>query len=91
MEKPPKELSPISQIVRQRDGSLIALRRFFRSEAQNVLGRSTEATNYYIEFTANGLTDTAYYIMFETPSEKWKEDAEIAKIMIENRALNKEI
>jgi len=91
MNNPPKEMMPTSQFTRFKDGPLITLRRFFRSEALIVMGRKMDPTNYYIEFTAKELTGTMYNILFETPSEKWQEDAAIARIMIENRVLDKSL
>lgn len=91
MDNPSKEMIPTSQILRQRDGHLITLRRLFRVNAQNVMGKRMESTNYYIEFTANDSTQTLYTIMFETPSENWQGDEEIARTMIENRVLDKTI
>jgi len=88
MEDPPKELIPTSQIIRQRDGNLIIYRRFFRSEIPVLRGIKMVPANYYVEFTANNRTDTAYHVMFETPSEKWGEDEAIARMMIENRVLD---
>lgn len=94
-------LVPLSRVTRLEDGPLIRLRRFFllpipmRAQIPQ-FGREAEEkvmppTNFYIETTANRDTDTAYIIQFETPLERWKEDKEIAIMMVENGMLDKTV
>lgn len=85
------DLTPTSQMTQQKEGSLFVFRRYFRSGSRVVMGQRMEPTNFYIEFTGNDLTGTAYHMAFETPSVKWGEDAKIAKIMIERRVLDPNI
>lgn len=86
-------LIPLSQITRQKDGPLHTLRRQFRmSGIPVVLGvQLTEPITFYMEATGNDQTGTFYVIVFETPSAKWEQDAETAKVMIENRILDPRI
>ncbi|OGH14242.1 MAG: hypothetical protein A2687_05965 [Candidatus Levybacteria bacterium RIFCSPHIGHO2_01_FULL_38_26] len=91
MNNSPKELTPESRVSFVRDSAITTLRRFFRSDVPVIMGRKMGPTNYYIEFSANTSTQTLYTMMFETPSDKWENDIEIARMMIENRQLDQSV
>lgn len=94
-------LIPLSRITKIEDNPLVIFRRFFTMPiAQRVLipqfgketiGKLMAPTNFYVETVANRKTDTAYIVQFETPVEKWEEDRQIARVMVENGILDKSI
>lgn len=67
------------------EGNRLTARRFFRSKESNPLGLIVPPTKLHMEASGNDSTGTFYLTTFETPAEKWPEDKEIARVMIENR------
>ncbi len=76
---------PESDPTISQEGNLLVVRIFFRSREKSPLGISSPPTKLYIETSGNDSTGTFYMMTFETPSDKWSNDQEIARVMIENR------
>lgn len=84
-------LIPQSRLEVVQDRPLITYRGYFRSGSQLLVSKGMPPLHYYMEATGNNKTDRIYMIAFETPEELWVEDCRLAKVMIENRLLSKEI
>lgn len=91
LRKPPPTIIPTSQPTEKTEGDLVVARRLFRTHQLVVSGRSSPPKTLYIELTGNTRTDTLYIIIFETPSDKWTEDREIASTMVDRRILDERI
>lgn len=86
-----RDLMPTSAIVSTEEGPLRTARRFFRGRRGKVFGIEVPELNLYNEFTHNTQTGTIYVLTFETPSEKWESDEEIARTMLKSRVLDPKI
>ncbi len=79
---------PTSRAVETINGDLVTVRRFVKIAAQTIMGVRSNGISMYMEATGNDATGTVYLAQFETPTELWAENEEIAKIMIEGRVLD---
>ena len=74
-----------SDPVFSQKGNLLTVRSFFRSRDKSPLRINLPPTKLYMEISGNDSTGTFYTMTFETPSDKWSNDQEIARVMVENR------
>ncbi|MBI2326701.1 hypothetical protein HYU92_00105 [Candidatus Curtissbacteria bacterium] len=89
IEQPTEPLISVGRYKFRQDGPLAIYRGFFRDDGMVFLGKEHGPKHYYIEMVGNDRTGTLYTMIFETPSERWQDDEEIARRMIDNRVLNK--
>ncbi len=84
-------LVPESGVVTSKDGPLASYKGYFTS-LRGVMGlERMPSIRYYMEAVGNNRTDRAYVVMFETPAELWEQDKEIAKVIIDNRVLDRSL
>lgn len=91
LRRPPQVVIPTGPVIEKREGELIIARRFCKTPVLSTSGRSFPPKILYMELTGNARTDTLYIISFETPSDKWNEDREVALTMVERRILDERI
>lgn len=94
-------VQPISNVEVVEDGPLTICRRLFILPIERymttpsfhgeIVTKLMPPSHFYYMAACNRETHTAYIAWFETPSTKWKEDRQIAEIMISNAVLDKNI
>jgi hypothetical protein len=79
----------IEDLTRQEDETFTTFRALYRrSTSMLVMGRFVQPATYFIEGTANKSTGTTYLITFHTLNERWLQDEQTARLIIERRILD---
>ena len=80
--------SIVGEPIEEEDGPFSVVRAFMKSTSLLVHGRLMEPKRCYVEGTVNRNTRKGYLINFHTPVERWEQDEETARLMIEKRILD---
>lgn len=76
-------LDVLSNLEEIREGHLVTFRQKFRHDGTLNEDPRSGPTMMYFSVTGDVAKDRAYIALFETPTEKWRDDEKIAKTMIE--------
>lgn len=81
-------LTPTSELATVKEGPFTIYQKFLHFKGGVILGVRRSPIDYYVESIGNDKTGTVYFVIFESPTEKWGEDKQIAETMIKGKKLN---
>ncbi|HSX19251.1 MAG TPA: hypothetical protein VLE91_03905 [Candidatus Saccharimonadales bacterium] len=71
-------------VERDEKGEYIIYRRYMKKETTEIVNLKSRPLNMYSELVACDKNDILLLVAFETPSELWAQDKQIADVMVKN-------